>query len=150
MKILTDLIVTTFYIGKLPFAPGTWASFFATLSWLYFFDSANSYLVPILSIVLFAVGTYFSDLSLKKSNDHDPSYIVIDEWVGQWIALSFLPVNLSFAIVGFLLFRFFDITKLGPVKYFERLPGALGVMSDDIVAGLLSSITIYILRTITI
>ena len=105
-------------------------------------------LVPLFSIILFFVGVYFSHLSLKKSNDHDPSYIVIDEWVGQWVALSFIPVNLNFAIAGFILFRFFDITKIGPVKYFEKIPGALGVMSDDIAAGLMSAFFIFIARII--
>ena len=85
---------------------------------------------------------------MKKSNDHDPSYIVIDEWVGQWVALSFIPVNSNFAILGFILFRFFDITKIGPVKYFEKIPGALGVMSDDIAAGLMSAIVIFIARIV--
>ena len=115
MKILIDVIVTTFYIGRLPLAPGTWASIAATISWLFIFDVTNSFLVPLYSIILFFVGVYFSHLSLKKSNDHDPSYIVIDEWVGQWVALSFIPVNLNFAILGFILFRFFDITK---IKFF--------------------------------
>ena len=148
MKILIDVIVTTFYIGRLPLAPGTWASIASTISWLFIFDATNSFLVPLYSIILFFVGVYFSHLSLKKSNDHDPSYIVIDEWVGQWVALSFIPVNLNFAIVGFILFRFFDITKIGPVKYFEKIPGALGVMSDDIAAGLMSAIVIFIARIV--
>ena len=148
MKILIDVIVTTFYIGRLPLAPGTWASIAATISWLFIFDATNSFLVPLSSIILFFVGVYFSHLSLKKSNDHDPSYIVIDEWVGQWVALSFIPVNLNFAILGFILFRFFDITKIGPVKYFEKIPGAIGVMSDDIAAGLMSAIVIFIARTV--
>ena len=148
MKILIDVIVTTFYIGRLPLAPGTWASISATISWLFIFDATNSILVPLYSIILFFVGVYFSNLSLKKSSDHDPSYIVIDEWVGQWVALSFIPVNLNFAIVGFILFRFFDITKIGPVKYFEKIPGALGVMSDDIAAGLMSAIVIFIARIV--
>jgi len=146
MKIITDFIVTIFYIGKLPFAPGTWASIMATVIWLFLFNSANSYLLPIFSIILLIIGTYFSHLSLKKSNDHDPSYIVIDEWVGQWIALSFIPVNLSFAIIGLVLFRFFDISKIGPIRYFEKLPGAFGVMLDDVVAGLLTMLVIYILQ----
>ena len=146
MKIVTDLIVTTLYVGKLPLAPGTWASIIATFTWLYFFDNTNSYLLPLFSSILFIIGTYFSHLSLKGSSDHDPSYIVIDEWVGQWIALSFLPVNLSFALLGFILFRFFDISKIGPVKYFEKLPGAVGVMADDVAAGFLSMLTIYLLR----
>lgn len=146
MKILSDIIVTSFYIGKLPKAPGTWASAIATIVWLNLFDDSNSYLLPFLSIILLIIGTFFSYLSLKRSNDHDPSYIVIDEWVGQWIALSFLPVSLSYGLIALALFRFFDISKVGPVGYFEKLPGAIGVMLDDVVAGFLTLVIIFTVR----
>ena len=146
MKILSDIIVTSFYIGKLPIAPGTWASAIATIIWLNLFDDSNSYLLPFLSIILLIIGTFFSYLSLKRSNDHDPSYIVIDEWVGQWIALSFLPVSLSYGLIALALFRFFDISKVGPVGYFEKLPGAIGVMLDDVVAGILTMVIIFTVR----
>jgi phosphatidylglycerophosphatase A len=99
-----------------------------------------------LSIILLIIGTFFSYLSLKQSNDHDPSYIVIDEWVGQWIALSFLPVSLSYGLIALALFRFFDISKVGPVGYFEKLPGAIGVMLDDVVAGILTMVIIFTVR----
>lgn len=146
MKILSDIIVTSFYIGKLPIAPGTWASAIATIVWLNLFDDSNSYLLPFLSIILLIIGTFFSYLSLKRSNDHDPSYIVIDEWVGQWIALSFLPVSLSYGLIALALFRFFDISKVGPVGYFEKLPGAIGVMLDDVAAGFLTLVIIFTVR----
>ena len=146
MKILSDIIVTSFYIGKLPIAPGTWASTIATIVWLNLFDDSNSYLLPFLSIILLIIGIFFSYLSLKQSNDHDPSYIVIDEWVGQWIALSFLPVSLSYGLIALALFRFFDISKVGPVGYFEKLPGAIGVMLDDVVAGILTLVVIFTVR----
>lgn len=146
MKILSDIIVTSFYIGKLPIAPGTWASAIATIVWLNLFDDSNSYLLPFLSIILLIIGTFFSYLSLKRSNDHDPSYIVIDEWVGQWIALSFLPVSLSYGLIALALFRFFDISKVGPVGYFEKIPGAIGVMLDDVVAGFLTLVIIFTVR----
>lgn len=146
MKILSDIIVTSFYIGKLPIAPGTWASAIATIVWLNLFDDSNSYLLPFLSIILLIIGIFFSYLSLKRSNDHDPSYIVIDEWVGQWIALSFLPVSLSYGLIALALFRFFDISKVGPVGYFEKLPGAIGVMLDDVAAGFLTLVIIFTVR----
>ena len=146
MKILSDIIVTSFYIGKLPIAPGTWASAIATIVWLNLFDDSNSYLLPFLSIILLIIGTFFSYLSLKRSNDHDPSYIVIDGWVGQWIALSFLPVSLSYGLIALALFRFFDISKVGPVGYFEKLPGAIGVMLDDVAAGFLTLVIIFTVR----
>ena len=146
MKILTEIIVTSFYIGKLPLAPGSWASAIATISWLYFFDDTNSHLLPFYTFALLILGTFFSYLSLKHSNDYDPSYIVIDEWVGQWIALSFLPVSASYGLIAFVLFRFFDISKFKPVGYIEKLPGAFGVMLDDVVAGILTVLIIFAIR----
>ena len=83
---------------------------------------------------------------LDKNTFLITSFIVVDEWVGQWITFSFLPVNYTIAILGFLLFRFFDISKVGPVKYFEKLPGAWGVMADDVIAGILSMVSLLLIQ----
>ena len=64
--------------------------------------------------------------------------IVIDEWVGLWIAFTMMPINLTTAIVGFLAFRIFDITKIGPIRRMEKLPGGWGVMADDVMAGIMT------------
>ena len=146
MKYLVDCIVTMLYIGRIPFAPGSWASLAAVILWLNIFNNLNYLLLPIISVILFFIGTYFSHLALRTTNKKDPSFIVVDEWVGQWITFSFLPVNYTIAILGFLLFRIFDISKAGPVKYFEKLPGAWGVMADDIVAGILSMTALLLIQ----
>ena len=146
MRYLVDCIVTMFYIGRIPFAPGSWASLAAVILWLNFFKNLNYLFLPIIVVTLFFIGTYFSHLVLRTTDRKDPSFIVIDEWVGQWIAFSFLPVNYTIAILGFLLFRFFDISKVGPVKFFEKLPGAWGVMADDIIAGILSMVSLLLIQ----
>ena len=146
MRYLADCIVTMLYIGRIPLAPGSWASLAAVILWLNIFNNLNYLLLPIISVILFFIGTYFSHLALKTTNKKDPSFIVVDEWVGQWITFSFLPVNYTIAILGFLLFRFFDISKVGPVKFFEKLPGAWGVMADDIFAGILSMISLLLIQ----
>ena len=146
MRYLADCIVTMLYIGRIPLAPGSWASLAAVILWLNIFNNLNYLLLPIISLILFFIGTYFSHLALKTTNKKDPSFIVIDEWVGQWIAFSFLPVNYTIAILGFLLFRFFDISKVGPVKFFEKLPGAWGVMVDDVIAGILSMVSLLLIQ----
>ena len=147
MKLITECIVTVFYIGRLPIAPGTWASMAATFCWFIFFRNLDASILPILISIIFFIGLYFTHRLLKTIESHDPSFIVIDEWVGQWVALSLLPVNVTNAIIGFVLFRFFDITKLGPVKYFEKMPGAWGVMTDDLVAGFISLAIILIFHS---
>ena len=146
MRYLADCIVTMLYIGIIPLAPGSWASLAAVILWLNIFNNLNYLLLPIISVILFFIGTYFSHLALKTTNKKDPSFIVVDEWVGQWITFSFLPVNYTIAILGFLLFRFFDISKVGPVKFFEKLPGAWGVMADDIIAGILSMVSLLLIQ----
>ena len=146
MRYLADCIVTMLYIGRIPLAPGSWASLAAVILWLNIFNNLNYLLLPIISVILFFIGTYFSHLVLRTTDTKDPSFIVIDEWVGQWIAFSFLPVNYTIAILGFLLFRFFDISKVGPVKFFEKLPGAWGVMADDVIAGILSMVSLLLIQ----
>ena len=78
----------------------------------------------------------------KKSKD--PKEIIIDEFIGQFIALIFIPDTILGLLVSFLLFRFFDITKLYPVNKAEKIPGAIGVLADDVVAGLMTACIIII------
>ena len=89
-------------------------------------------------------------MCIRDSDDNDPSHIIIDELVGQWLALLFLPNGLINIAIAFILFRFFDIIKPWPISLIEKLPKGLGVMSDDLVAGfitlgLIQVINIYIL-----
>ena len=140
---VAELIGTVFNIGKLPLAPGTWSSFFAVLVWYVFFRELNPINFLLINIILFFLGLISSEIIIKNSNDHDPSKIVIDEWVGQWISLLFLPITFINAVIGFILFRFFDISKLKPVSYMEKIQGGWGIMLDDVLAGLLTLIILY-------
>ena len=143
---IAEWLGTVFKIGNLPLAPGTWSSFIASLVWFLLFDGIDLIILPIITIIIFFIGIISSQKIINDTNDNDPSRIVIDEWVGQWITFSFLPVNYIIAILGFLLFRFFDISKVGPVKFFEKLPGAWGVMADDIIAGILSMVSLLLIQ----
>ena len=133
-----ELIGTVFNIGKLPLAPGTWASLIATISWYIIFKDIEPLFLPIVTSFLFLIGSVASDSIVTNSKEHDPSKIVIDEWVGQWIAFTFMQVNLTTAFIGFIAFRLFDITKIGPIRSIEKLPGGWGVMADDVMAGILA------------
>ena len=141
---LAEWIATVFFIGKLPLAPGTWTSLIATFTWFIIFKDANPYLLPIVTSMLFIIGIIASNKIIEDSNEHDPSRIVIDEWVGQWLAFTMLPVTFHTGLIGFIAFRFFDILKPGPVKKMERLPKGLGVMADDIIAGILAYFIVII------
>ena len=141
-----EWIGTVFNIGKLPLAPGTWASLIATISWYFLFQNQDPILLPTVTAFLFLLGSLAADAIIRNSKDHDPSRIVIDEWVGQWITFTFMPVNLSNFVIGLTLFRFFDIIKPFPVKSAEKLSGGWGVMMDDVVAGIMSFIILCILN----
>ena len=141
-------LATCFAIGWIPLAPGTAASLAALpfglalvlLGWQAL--AAFALLTTLLGI--WACGTY-----AKKIGVNDPSECVIDEVAGQWIAL--LPIAVAAPdvlawrpyIAGFLLFRLFDMWKPWPVAQFERLPGGLGIMMDDVAAGLLAGLALY-------
>ena len=143
---IAEWLGTVFKIGKLPLAPGTWSSLIASLVWLFLFDGIDLIVLPIITIIIFFIGIISSQRIVNETNDNDPSRIVIDEWVGQWITFTFLPVKLSNFVIGLTLFRFFDIIKPFPVKSAEKLSGGWGVMMDDVVAGIMSFIILCILN----
>jgi len=133
-----EWIGTVFYIGKLPLAPGTWASIAATIFWYYLFKGVNPIVLPVVTSVLFLIGVFASETIIQDTKEHDPSRVVIDEWVGQWLAFSMMPVNLTTGIIGLVAFRIFDIIKPGPIKRLEKLPGGWGIMADDVMAGFMA------------
>ena len=137
--------VTFFYSGKIKFAPGTFASLITCV--LFFFLS------NIFSITIFFIATllifFYSIIAINNISDKftskDPHEIVIDEVVGQMIPLLAIPIYetlyptliLFYCIASFLLFRIFDIFKPFPINYIDQnITGALGIMLDDIMAGI--------------
>lgn len=144
---MIKFLVTGLYSGLIKPASGTWG----TLSVLPF-AYAVSYFLGFGGLVAFAIilgiaGTYLTKLYLDKTQKDDPSEVVIDEWCGMVIAL--LPVaQFSFLYWGlaFVLFRLFDIVKVGPVGYCDKkIKGSVGVMLDDIVAGILATIPLILI-----
>ncbi len=131
MRRLGLFIATCGYLGYVPIAPGTFGSA-AGLAVFYAVRSTGSVSVEIAAIIaLFAIGVWAATQAEHHFGGIDPGPIVLDEVVGMLITLAFLPVNLTGAIVGFLIFRVLDIVKPWPSAGFEKLPGGLGVMADD-------------------
>ena len=133
MKFLSNLISTFFYLGKLPKAPGTWGSLGALFVWSLIPESLFFRLI--LLVITLIIGFIACEFTLQQIDDPDPSYIVIDEVVGLWIALLFVPKTIFFSLLGFVLFRLFDILKPSFIYSVQFFKGSLGVMLDDIVAG---------------
>lgn len=130
--------------GYLPKAPGTWGSAVGVLLWL---PLSRLETMPYLAVVagLFVLGVFGAGAAEKIVDRPDPSIVVIDEIVGQLIALCFVPPHPAAPVVGFLLFRFFDILKPFPVGWIDRhLHGGLGIMLDDVLAGLYALLTLHL------
>jgi len=138
MNKIAEITSTVFYIGRLPLAPGTWCSFIAFLSWYYLRFYIEGVFILYASLILFFVGVAVSTIHSEVIKKDDPSEIVIDEWVGQWIALWLIPHSFYWGFASFVLFRFFDISKLGPVQGMDDIKSGTGIMMDDVVAGILA------------
>lgn len=136
------ILATGFGSGYCPVAPGTAGALLATVIWLAY----TLFLPPTTCIVLTVVLTLlFTVLGVWATNKvipfwgEDPRRVVVDEMVGVWIPLIAAPAsNLWYALASFVLFRFFDIAKPLGVRQMERFPGGIGVMADDILAGIYS------------
>ena len=147
------LAVTTFGVGYLPLAPGTWGSAVGvgiyllfvwieanfnpkslteaqTTAWVHAFNG-------IIFLVFCLLGIWASGHSTKLFKDKDPSQAVVDEVIGQLLTFLFIPFTFSWKLVlaGFLLFRLFDIWKPYPIDSLQNLPAGIGVCADDILAG---------------
>jgi phosphatidylglycerophosphatase A len=150
-------VITTFFgAGRLRPAPGTWGSLAALPAALGLFYLVGLWGFLALTVAVFFIGWLATHIHTQGAEDHDPSYIVIDEVAGQWIALW--PVMIGASHVGtditalwpgwvaaFVFFRLFDITKPGPVGWADRRGDALGVMLDDVIAGVFAAVGVVIL-----
>lgn len=131
MSRLGLFVATCGYLGYVPIAPGTFGSA-AGLAVFVAVRSTGSVTVELATIVvLFAIGIWAGTVAEHHFGGVDPGPIVLDEVVGMLITLALLPVNVTGAIVGFLVFRLLDVIKPWPSGGFEKLPGGLGVMADD-------------------
>lgn len=147
---LAKQISTVFGLGSIFPAPGTAASAVALpVAWLIVHLGSAAWVgrgfLLLAGLIVFAVGAWASELYARAESRPDPSECVVDEVAGQWVACAFAPASLLGFAIAFLLFRAFDISKLWPVNLAERLPGGLGIMLDDIVAGLMAGAVIAVL-----
>ena len=141
IKKLKYIIATGFGIGYAPIAPGTAGSLAALL--LFIFIPIDDYIWLAISIIMFVIGIWVSG-AIENDKGKDPAIVVIDEFVGQWIALVFLPRTLWIFIAGFLMFRFLDIIKPFPAADLEELDGGVGIMLDDIIAAIYTNMALHL------
>lgn len=145
------IIATVFGIGYTRPAPGTVASLAAlpaawAIVWLGGGGFGGRFWLLLAAVLVFASGSWACELYSRSKGEPDPSECVIDEVAGQFFACAFAPLSLPAYLLAFVLFRVFDITKLWPVSLAEeRIPGGLGIMADDVVAGLMAGIVLAVL-----
>jgi len=150
---MSRLIATFFYVGHMRPAPGTWGSFAALIVGWFIAVTLGATALLVASALAFGVGYWATQKYTFGKEDHDPSEVVIDEVVGQWLALwpvavvapVMSPVSLALCTLAFALFRLFDIWKPGLVGWADRQDGALGVMLDDVIAGVMAGLVMAVL-----
>lgn len=134
--------------GLLRPAPGTWGSLAAVAIAAGLYHWLGHWSVLFAALAASGIGVWAADVYERRTGKSDASEVVIDEWAGQWIALwpvaALVPDMTVFWAAGFGLFRVFDIIKPGPIGQLDRrLKGGVGVMADDILAGLVSAALLY-------
>jgi phosphatidylglycerophosphatase A len=135
-----ELTATVFGIGRLGSGPGTWGSLAAILAWLLLAQwvpvGTRAIVLACLAALSIALGIPAATSVTRATRIKDPQFVVIDEVAGQWVTMLFSPVTWKTALVGFILFRVFDIVKPPPVRQLEALPEGTGIVVDDAAAGL--------------
>ena len=141
-------------LGKIKYAPGTIASFITTFLFFFLINFFNITLIFLLTLLIFFYSIIAINNSFKEFNSNDPQEIVIDEVVGQLLPLVAIPIyetlwpiqKIYYCIGAFLIFRLFDILKPFPINYIDKnVKGSLGIMLDDIIAGIATIVTLIIL-----
>jgi phosphatidylglycerophosphatase A len=148
MKKAAFLIATVFGCGLSPIAPGTVGSLAGVASaWaLIHFFALPPFCLAILSLGLVPIGIWSATIAAQMAGKTDPGLVVIDEVLGQWITLAgALRVNWKMYLIGFALFRLFDVWKPPPARQFEKLPGGQGIVADDLMAGLYGALVLFAL-----
>jgi phosphatidylglycerophosphatase A len=167
-----SLAVTTFGVGYLPLAPGTWGSMVGVAIYLlvYGFEfqafvdvaaygrtmeqtTAWVHFVNIIALLLFCLlGIWAANRATKLFKHKDPSQAVVDEVMGQLIVFLFVPFGISWKLIlaGFLLFRLFDIWKPYPIDSLQNLPAGIGVCADDILAGVYGGVCLSLIYAVSL
>ena len=140
------LIATVLGVGLFPIAPGTAGSLAGVLSAfaLIHFLALPPFCLAILSLGLVPIGIWSATITAQMAGKKDPGLVVVDEVLGQWITLAGAAhVNWKMYLIGFALFRIFDVWKPPPARQFENLPGGQGIIADDLMAGLYGALVLF-------
>ena len=143
------LVATFLGVGRLHPGPGTWGSLAAMLLWWllasHLPDSLHVPVILALIVASTAIGIPAATLEARGCGEKDPSHVVIDEVAGQLVTLIACPILWKPLLAGFILFRAFDIVKPPPIRRLEKLPEGMGIVVDDLGAGVYGLIVLQLL-----
>ena len=144
-------LASVFYIGFIPGAPGTYGSL-AAVAALYFIGQNGAWIQPAALLasvgIITLAGVPASAIAAKKAGDDDPSFVVIDEVAGQALTFFCVPFSVTNIILGFVAFRAFDILKPWPIRKLESLPYGIGIMADDLLAGVYACAALHVILAV--
>ena len=142
MRSVALFIATGGYSGYVPVAPGTAGSAVGLALYALVRVMGGSVLELLVLLLVVVTGIWAATVGERHFQQTDPGAVVIDEVAGMLVTLLWIPVTWQGALVGFVMFRLFDIVKPFPARSAERLPGGWGVMTDDLVAGAYAHLTV--------
>ncbi|HMK56085.1 MAG TPA: phosphatidylglycerophosphatase A [Dissulfurispiraceae bacterium] len=141
---LSKAVATVFYVGLIPFAPGTFGTLAAVIFiWLLRPSQACQSVILVVSLL---AGIKVSGIAEKAFGQKDCRHIVFDEFVGYLCSIIFLPLTPAYMVAAFILFRVLDILKPPPIRMMENIGGGAGIMLDDVVAGVIANIVLQVVR----
>ncbi|MCP4231094.1 MAG: phosphatidylglycerophosphatase A [bacterium] len=147
---LALFFATCGFTGYFPIAPGTVGTavavvFYVLLGWA--FGAGNS-LIPVLTTLVIStgIGIWSAGVVERVDEKKDPGKINIDEFAGFFVAVIMLPHNRVWAVIAFFIFRFFDIAKIWPMRRLEKIKGGVGIMLDDLMAGVYTLIVCHLIH----
>lgn len=148
LDLITQFIGSGFYTGFIPAASGTFGSL-AALLFFFIPNFTNLYVLIPSTVLLFIVGGRIAE-KMEKVYGQDPSEVTVDEVVGMWLSLWFVPFSYLNFGMAFVIFRVLDILKPYPAAEFDKRPGGWNIMMDDVIAGIYTNIIIQIALRITL
>ncbi len=148
MTFLIKIIASCFYIGFIPFASGTFGSLFAVA--IYSLIYSNIFLYIVVTLLFSLLGFLTCGPADKIFGQRDSKQIVIDEASGLLVVFFLIPPKVSYLVIGFLLYRFFDIIKPYPLGKLEKINGSAGIMLDDIGAAIYTNLLLQCLSFLKI
>ncbi len=144
---IARLIATWFYSGYFPKGPGTAGSVVAiAMAWaIHEATGIGGVAFALLAVLLSIPGVWAADVIAKTSGKEDPQIVVVDEVIGQWVTLAGAATLGTWKpwLIALVLFRIFDMTKPWPIRKLEELHGGLGIVADDVLAGVYAAVVLF-------